>query len=204
MQCYLSVATIHMHLFFYLYNRNITICPCFFILALCFEFVLVLVEVLVRIKSALHLCACHFFYLFFSSAVLHYLLKLYCLFNWDFADMFSCCRHYIEFEVKLKGCYLVCTCFKATYICVFVPLVPAAADTKFEVTVGQEAGLVVSCFLEVTQYFSDCWPSPLPAGSQPVDCGLLKGHPPQQQHELTTLISLPSSESHICIQSWVF
>lgn len=36
--------------------------------------------------------------------------------------------HDIEFEVKVKGCYLVCKCFQATDVCVFVPLVPTAAD----------------------------------------------------------------------------
>lgn len=42
--------------------------------------------------------------------------------------VFSSCPHDIEFEVKVKGCYLVCKCFQATYVCVFVPLVPTAAD----------------------------------------------------------------------------
>lgn len=42
--------------------------------------------------------------------------------------VFSSGAHDIEFEVKVKGCYLVCKCFQAMYVCVFVPLVPTAAD----------------------------------------------------------------------------
>lgn len=42
----------------------------------------------------------------------------------------SCPPHDIEFEVKVKGCYLAFffKCFQAAYVCVFVPLVPAAED----------------------------------------------------------------------------
>ena len=42
--------------------------------------------------------------------------------------VFSSGPHDIEFEVGVKGCYLVCECSQATYVCVFVPLVAAAAD----------------------------------------------------------------------------
>lgn len=37
-------------------------------------------------------------------------------------------RNDIEFEVKVKGCYLACICFHATYICVFVAVVPTATN----------------------------------------------------------------------------
>lgn len=30
----------------------------------------------------------------------------------------SSCHHDLEVDAKVKGCYLVCVCFQATYICI--------------------------------------------------------------------------------------
>lgn len=187
--------------------------------ALCFEVVLLLLllllllKLVVRVRSPSDLYMwCYFILSLPLQSHMHYLLRLCCLFYCTvhiidchscgtsaFASVWVCSLLVLMIQnlrLRLKVVIQSANVFK---LCMYVSLFLwfQQQQTKVEATIGQKASLVVNPFLEVTQRFLTVdHPLCLLASNQ-WTVVFLKEHPPQQQHELTAVISLNLSYTYV-------